>query len=160
VNNSKKIFVIVLGGIGFFIVVMIILLLCFGSVGAIVAYLNGDSVYIYPKRIDLANQEAGTKTIVTFYLNNLTTKEVSIVGEESSCTCAFSDKIPIVAKPRETVEIKVNIHLPKYETNYDQIVSFLVAEPDRLAKHPVQITAKIPKPLKKNVEDHISDNTK
>jgi hypothetical protein len=160
VNTRKRIFVIVFGGVGLFVVFMFAVYICLGGVGAMVAYLEGESVYIYPKKIDLADQEAGTKTVVTFYMKNLTTKEVSIVGEESSCTCAFSDKIPIVAKPRETVEIKVNIHLPKYETSYDQIISFMVAEPNRLAKHPVQVIARIPNTLKKDVEDHISDSTK
>ncbi|MDR1925269.1 MAG: hypothetical protein LBQ66_12940, partial [Planctomycetaceae bacterium] len=65
-SNSKRIFVIVLGGVAFFLTAMVIVLLCFGSVGIMVAYLNGESAYIYPKKTDLANQEAGTKAVVTF----------------------------------------------------------------------------------------------
>ena len=36
---------------------------------------------------------------------------------------------------------------PKYEPMYDQMISFIVAEPNRLAMHPVQVTAKIPNSL-------------
>ncbi|MDR0336601.1 MAG: hypothetical protein LBI18_05875 [Planctomycetaceae bacterium] len=124
------------------------------------AYLNGQSVYVYPKKINLDNQKPETETIVTFYMKNLTSKEISVVGEESSCTCAFSDKIPITAKPRETIELKVNIHLPQYETNYDQMISFMIAEPKRLVKHPVQVTAKIPNPLTKPIDTPIFNNAK
>ncbi|MDR0608548.1 MAG: hypothetical protein LBG58_00370, partial [Planctomycetaceae bacterium] len=83
----------------------------------------------------LGNQKSGTETVAVFYMKNLTAKEISVVGEKSSCNCTFSEKIPITAKSGETVELKVNIHLPKYETNYDQIISFMIAEPQRLAMH-------------------------
>jgi hypothetical protein len=122
--------------------------------------LNGQSVYVYPKKINLDNQQPETETAVTFYMKNLTSKEISVVGEKSSCTCAFSEKIPITAKPHETVELKINIHLPKEETDYDQIISFMVAEPQHLVMYPVQVTATIPNPLTKPIDIPISNNAK
>ncbi|MDR2345972.1 MAG: hypothetical protein LBE18_07890 [Planctomycetaceae bacterium] len=112
----KQLLISILGGIGLFIIIAIVILYRFGSVGAMTAYLHGQSVYVYPKRINLDNQKPETKTVVTFYMKNLTSKEISVVGEKSSCSCAFSEKIPITAKPHETVELKINIHLPEYET--------------------------------------------
>jgi hypothetical protein len=156
----KQLLISVSGGIGLFVIMAIVILYWFGSMGAMMAYLNGHSVYIYPKKIDLNNQQLETKTVVTFYMKNLTSNEISVVGEKSSCTCAFSNKIPITAKPGETIELKVNIHLPEYESVYDQMISFMVAEPKRLAMHPVQITAKIPNPLTKPIDTPISNNAK
>ena len=146
-NARKKLLISLLGGVGLFALLMLGMIGWFGSMGATVAWLNGESVYIYPKKIDLGNQEPGTETVVTFYMKNLTSKEISVVGEKSSCTCAFSEKIPISAKVGNTAELKVNIHLPKYESTYDQVISFMIAEPNRLALHPVQVTAKVPNPL-------------
>jgi len=146
-SNRKKLLISVLGGLGLFVILMFGMVGWFGSLGASVAWLNGESVYIYPKKIDLGNQEPGTETVVTFYMKNLTSKEISVVGEKSSCTCAFSEKIPISAKPGKIAELKVNIHLPKREPTYGQMISFMVAESKRLALHPVQVLAKIPNPL-------------
>lgn len=143
----KKILVSFLGGLGLFVLVMFGMLGWFGSMGATIAWLNGETVYIYPKKIDLGDQEPGIETVVTFYMKNLSSKEMSVVGEQSSCTCAFSENIPIVVESRKTAELKVNIHLPKYEQTYDQLISFMVAEPNRLATHPVQVTAKVANPL-------------
>ncbi|MDR1384130.1 MAG: hypothetical protein LBJ67_09830, partial [Planctomycetaceae bacterium] len=69
-------------------------------------------------------------------------------GEKSSCTCAFSEKIPITAQAGKTVELRIKTQLPKYESGYDQIISLMVAESGRLAMHPVQVTVRISNPLK------------
>ena len=142
-NTRKKLIVSLLGGAGLFALLIQGMIGWFGSMGATMAWLNGESVYIYPKMIDLGNQEPGKETVVTFTMKNLTSKDISVVGEKSSCTCAFSEKIPITAKAGKTAELKVNIHLPKYEPMYDQMISFMVAEPNRLAMHPVQVIAKV-----------------
>jgi hypothetical protein len=109
----KQLLISVSGGIGLFVIIAIVILYWFGSMGTTMAYLEGQSVYVYPKKINLDNQQPETETVVTFYMKNLTSKEISVVGEKPSCTCTFSDKIPITAKPHETVQLNVNIHLPK-----------------------------------------------
>jgi len=146
-NTRKKLLISLIGGLCLFVVLMLLMVVCFGSFSASMAWLNGEAIYLYPKKIDLGNQEPATETVATFYMRNLTSKEISVVGEKSSCTCAFSEKIPIAAMPGKTAELKVNIHLPKHEPTYDQMISFMVAEPNRLAMHPVQVTAKVPNPL-------------
>jgi len=146
-NTRKKLLVSLIGGLCLFVVLMLGMIGWFGSIAASMAWLNGEAIYVYPKKIDLGNQEPGTETVATFYMKNLTSKEISVVGEKSSCTCAFSEKNPITAKPGKTAELRVNIHLPKHESAYDQMISFMVAEPTRLAMHPVLVTATIPNPL-------------
>lgn len=107
------------------------------------AWLHGDNVLIYPKRVDLGKRQPGTKLIVTFKMKNLAKRDISVVGEKSSCSCAFSDQIPITAKPGETIDLNVNVILPKQDSSYDQIITFLVAEPDRLAMYPVRVVTTI-----------------
>jgi effector-binding domain-containing protein len=136
-------------GTGIFITTIVAMFYWFGSIGATMAYLNGQSVYVYPKKIDLDNQKPGTETVAVFYMKNLTSKKISVIGEKSSCACAFSEKIPITVPARQTVELRIKIHLPKYENDYNQIISFMVAEPKYLVMHPVQVTAKTPNPLEK-----------
>jgi hypothetical protein len=45
------------------------------------------------------------------------------------------------------VELRIKIRLPKYESDYDQTISFMVTEPERLALHPVQVIDKVPNPI-------------
>jgi hypothetical protein len=159
-KNHKKRLISIVGGIGLLVLIFLVLFGYCGSVGATVAYINGQSVYIYPKKLDLGNQEAGAETVAVFYMKNLTAKKISVVGEKSSCTCAFSEKIPITAQAGKTIELRIKIHLPKYENDYDQIISFMVAEPQHLAMHPVQVTATIPNPLPQPVDTPIPNNAK
>jgi hypothetical protein len=135
-----------------FVTTMTVMFYCFGSMGATMAYLNGQSVYIYPKKLDLGNQEPDTEVVAVFKMKNLTAKDISVVGEKSTCTCTFSEKIPVTAQAGKTIELRIKIHLPKYEGGYDQIISFMVAEPNRLAMYPVRVTATIPNPLPQPVE--------
>jgi effector-binding domain-containing protein len=159
-KNRKKLLISIMGGTGFFVLILLGIWFYFGSLGAAIASINGESVYIYPKKINLGNQEPGTETVAVFFMKNLTSKEISVVGEKSSCTCAFSEKIPITAQAGKTVELRIKTQLPKYENGYDQMISFMVAEPGRLAMHPVQVTAKIPNPLETptSVEEEQNQN--
>jgi effector-binding domain-containing protein len=148
-NNRKKLLISLFGGIGLFVLILLGLISYCGSVGATIAYINGESVCIYPKKLDLGNQKPGTETVAVFYMKNLTSKNISVVGEKSSCNCTFSEKIPITAQAGQTVELRIKIYFPKYESDYDQMISFMAAEPKHLTTHPVQVTAKIPNPLEK-----------
>ena len=136
---------------------LFLLILCtgiywLGGVGSFVAYINGQPVYLLPRLLDLGSREANDKATAVFKLTNLSSKLISVVGVRSSCNCAFSEQIPIVVSPGKTIDLKLNIQLPKYDSSYDQTITFMVAESNRLAMHPVRITATIPNPLIRPVE--------
>lgn len=124
----------------------------FGGVKPFVAYLNGKVVYLDKKTLDIGQCEAGAKTVAIFHMTNLSSKEISVVGEKSSCGCAFAEQIPIVAAPGATVEVRIGVHLPLHGTTYDQTVLLMVAEPTRLAMHPVRITATVSNPIPRPIE--------
>lgn len=105
---------------------------------------SGTKQYIIcPEQIHLEDRQPGSEEIVTFYLVNLSKKEISVVGEDSSCSCAFSEKFPITAPPKEAAEIKMRVRFPRDEPTYDQYVSFMVAGAKYLEMAPVRITASI-----------------
>jgi len=116
------------------------------------AYLNGEVVYLAPKTLSLGNCEPDTEAIAVFKMTNLASKGISVVGERSSCDCAFSEAIPIVIPSGKTVDLKVNVRLPKYNSSYDQTLIFMVAEPSKLVLHPVRVTATISNPLPRPIE--------
>jgi hypothetical protein len=157
-KNYRKLIASTFGGIALFLMLLGCAILWRGGFGQLVAFVNGESVYISPKTLNLGSFEAGKETIAVFHLTNLTSQDVSVVGERSSCNCAFSEKIPITAASGKTVELKINIHLPKYDSAYDQTVTFMIAEPKRLAMYPVRITATIPNPLLQPVVNPESDD--
>jgi len=150
--KNQHIFISLAGGIILFLLFGGGFVLWFGGLGQLIAYNNGESVYIVHKTLNLGSCEAGTKTVAVFRMTNLSSKEVSVVGERSSCNCAFSEKIPITVQPGKTIDLKINIQLPKHDTAYDQSITFMVAEPNRLAMHPVRVTATIPNPLPQPIE--------
>ncbi|MDO4588088.1 MAG: hypothetical protein Q4C95_12470 [Planctomycetia bacterium] len=130
-----------------FVLLLVGFIAYFGSLDAAASWLRGESFSIEPRNVFLDNREPGTEEVVTFHLKNLTSEEISVVGEKSSCSCAFSENIPIVAKPKETVELKVRVRLPKYQSDYDQTILFMVATPKKLEMPSVRIVASIPNPL-------------
>lgn len=108
---------------------------------------SGTKQYIIcPEQIHLEDRQPGSEEIVTFYLVNLSKKEISVVGEDSSCSCAFSENIPITAPPKGTAEIKMRVRFPKNKPTYDQYVSFMVAGSKYLEMAPVRITASVAVP--------------
>ena len=137
---------------------LVLLVLCltswkFGGWEPLKAYLNGEVVYLAPKTLSLGDCETDAETVAIFKMANLASKEVSVVGEHSSCDCAFSDEIPIFIPSGKTVDLKVNVRLPKYNSSYDQTLVFMVAEPSKLGMHPVRVTATISNPLPRPIEE-------
>ncbi len=142
----------VLGGGVLFVTALGIAAFSYGGIGQLMAAVNGEAVYISPQTLDLGSVKPGEKTVASFTMTNLSSQEISVVGERSSCNCAFSEQIPIKAAPGKTVDLKINVHLPSYDNSYDQSVAFMVAEPGKLAMHPVRIIASIPNPRQRPVD--------
>lgn len=132
-----------------FLAVFIAGCLCFWFTGGIPGLSgSGTKQYIIcPEQIHLEDRQPGSEEIVTFYLVNLSKKDISVVGEDSSCSCAFSENIPITAPPKEATEIKMRVRFPKNKPVYNQCVSFMVAGAKYLEMSPVRITASVAIPL-------------
>ncbi|TVS09512.1 MAG: DUF1573 domain-containing protein [Planctomycetaceae bacterium] len=113
----------------------------FGSWAALRAYIGGHSVYVFPSAVDLGECKAGTEVSVSFFVENLTSSELSIVGKRASCACVVETEIPVTIQPRQTVSIDVMVRLHQARQSYEQTIVFMLAEPNRLTVHPVSITA-------------------
>jgi len=135
------------GGLVLFLLFVVGGTILYGGFGQLMAKVGGNAAFIQPKILDLGSLEAETGTVAVFKITNLASQEISVVGERSSCDCVFSEKVPIVIPSGKTVDLKVNVRLPKYDSSYDQTLVFMVAEPNKLAMYPVQVTAAIPHPL-------------
>ncbi len=147
--NKRTLLITVLGGGLLFTAALIVAVFSYGGIGQLVAAVNGEAVYISPQTLDLGSFRPGEETVAIFKMTNLSSQEMSVVGERSSCNCAFSEQIPIKAAQGKTVDLKIKVHLPSYDNSYDQTVTFMVAEPRKLAMHPVRIIATIPNPLQR-----------
>jgi hypothetical protein len=152
-KNHKTLFLSLIGGAVIFFSLLCASAFWSGGFGQLLAYINGEAIYVFPQTIHLGSCEAGKETVAVFHLTNLTSQEIPVIGERSSCTCTFSETIPITAPPGKTIELKINAHLPKYDSSFDQTVTLMIQEPKHLAMHPVRITATIPNPLAKPAAD-------
>lgn len=128
-------------GVGLFILLIFVSVLLFGNIGSAVAWANGETVYIYPKIIKLEKAESKSEKTVTFNLKNLSSKDISLVGEKSSCSCTSLEQIPLKARPGENVKIKVKVIISGKGSLFDQTITFMIAEPNCLSFHPVRITS-------------------
>ncbi len=143
---KKKIYWILIG-FAVPICALVVASLTFGSFGATASWLYGKPFYLYPQIVRLENRAPGLEEVVTFQLKNLASEDISVVGEKSSCTCAFSENIPITVKPGEVAAVKIRVRLPKYKTSYDQSVLLMIATAEKLKFAEVRIVANIPNPL-------------
>ncbi|MDR2170783.1 MAG: hypothetical protein LBP59_11625 [Planctomycetaceae bacterium] len=143
----KKIIQFTVLGIALFTLILGIFVYYFGGLGQLWAYINGETFCFVPTSLDLKLCDAGSQKIAVFRMTNFTDKAISIIGEKSGCNCAFVDTIPVKADAGKTVEVKIKIDLPIYESNYEQTIVLLVSEPNRLTMHPVRIIATIKNPL-------------
>ncbi|MDR3109226.1 MAG: DUF1573 domain-containing protein [Planctomycetaceae bacterium] len=150
---NKKLVISLIGGTIIFLILIGVVGGWFGGVGQLIAYINGESVYFFPTTIDIGQCEAGEKTVVVFHMTNLTSKDITIVSEQSSCPCTVSEQMPITAPSGKTIDLKINVTLSKYDSSFDQTVAFFTNERDKLVIHPVRIVATIPVPLPKPVVD-------
>jgi hypothetical protein len=148
-NNIQSSLIIVLS---FFIIVLFCVLYFFGSLRYVSARINGESVYISPPVVNLGQCQADSDSVANFRITNLNSKKISVVGQRSSCDCALPEHLPIIVSQGKTADIKIIIRLPKHESYYDQTITLMVAEPNRLAMYPVRVTATIPNPLPQPVE--------
>ena len=128
----------------------------FGGIGQFMAFVNGQPLYLSPRQIDLGSHEPGTEVPAVIKLTNLASKEISVVGARTSCDCALPEGIPIAVPPGKIIDLDIKVRLPKYESSYDQTIIFMVAEPNKLGMHPVRITATIPNPLPRPVEEPVA----
>ena len=153
-KSYRNLLLSVFGGTLLFLLFFGIGFLRFGSVGAFMAFINGQPLYLSPRLLDLGSHDAGAEIVAVFSMTNLASRDISVVGESSSCDCAFSEKIPIVIPSGKTVDLKVNVRLPRYDSFYDQTLVFMVAEPSKLGMHPVRVTATVhnllPRPVKES----------
>ena len=133
----------VLLGITLFVIVITVAVFVFGGIGFAVAWLNGEAAYVYPKIVNLGKNESKSQKTATFHLKNLSSQDISLVGERSSCSCTFSEQIPLVAKPGECVNIKVKVILATKDTAFDQTITFMIAEPNRLSFQSVRIVSTV-----------------
>jgi hypothetical protein len=115
----------------------------FGSWAALRAFIGGHSVHVFPSAVDLGERKAGTEVSVSFSVRNLTSSELSIVGQRASCLCVIGTEIPVAIQPRQTISIDVVVRLHEAQQPYEQTIVFMLAERNRLTFHPVRITAAV-----------------
>jgi hypothetical protein len=113
----------------------------FGSWAALRAYIGGHSVHVFPSAVELGERKAGTEVSVSFFVRNLTSSELSIVGQRASCLCLVGMKLPVAIEPRATIRIDVVVRLHEAQQRYEETVVLMLAELNRLTLHPVSITA-------------------
>lgn len=75
---------------------------------------HDEKTYILcPEHLYLEKREPGSEEVLTFYIVNLSQKEISVVGEESSCSCTLAENIPITVPPKRRRRSKCAFVIPK-----------------------------------------------
>lgn len=124
----------------------------FGSFDTAVSWLNGKPCAIFPTIYRLNVLSSGNEEIATFFLRNLSGETLSVSGVESSCSCVFTDDIPVTVPPKASADLKLRVRLPENRTGFDQSVVFVITTSKQTIAVPVRITA--------TTEQSISEKTR
>ncbi len=134
-------------GVGLLVLFFVILGIRFGSVGAAIAWLDGEAIYLTPKTVHLPDRKGGAEESVMFHLRNLTGKEITIIGQRVSCSCAMAEDLPLRIGPNKVVDLRVRVQFPRDEATYDQSIRLMVEVGEKLRLSDIRITATIADPI-------------
>lgn len=85
----------------------------FGSVGAAVARMRGEVLYVKSRTIELPTVRAGEKAPVTVTIRNVRSTPVRILGARMSCSCASPMNLPLTLAPYEEQNLKFEVYTVK-----------------------------------------------
>jgi hypothetical protein len=95
---------------------------CFGSIPSAVAYLQGDRLIANRYLQSFGEVEQGQHAVVTFELTNASSREITILGARTLCTCVFAEDLPLSIPPRIRRTISVAIKTDSREGPIQQPV--------------------------------------
>ena len=96
------------------LVLAVILLLVglgrFGSLGGTLAFLQGYALWASPSSCDLGTISRDTPSYALFTLRNLTSRPVTILGAQTDCCCWVSSDLPTTVLPGEEQTLQVQVY--------------------------------------------------
>ncbi|MBO7723462.1 MAG: DUF1573 domain-containing protein, partial [Thermoguttaceae bacterium] len=107
-------------------------------------------VTITPSEVDLGQlelSEDNTEQYATFMITNNYSKNISIVGQQRTCSCASCMNIPLDIEPKQSAELKVKAYLSRYYPEFEQSITFSISTPKYLVQIPVRVKATVLNPL-------------
>ena len=102
--------------------------LCFGSVSAARAWLNGAAVYAETTVVDVGRVSAGLPQQVDLRIRNLTNHDVTIIGAKTDCRCAVAGGLPLGIAPFDVDHFTVTVtpEADNQETVFEKSVMLFV----------------------------------
>lgn len=96
---------------------LIVIVVYFGSVPAFTAALRGETFVIEPGQIDLGSVRMGEAHTGTFTIRNLSSKPIRVVGATANCTCVSTNDLPltVAARSKRQIAFRVAVNQPAYE---------------------------------------------
>ncbi len=117
------------------------------TTGFLGSLLRGESVFLYPERLDLGSFEPGAKVEAVFHIRNLSDKAIKVVGGNSTCSCALPSNLPIEVPGGATIDLKVDVTLPKSIPTYIQEIDFITNENNSFVMRRVALSARVSNPI-------------
>jgi len=99
----------------------------FGSIGGLVAFIQGRHLYVEPVHALVDGLKPGEPFEVLVRLQNLASRRVKVLGSHSDCGCMSAAGLPVELMPGESRNLSVHLRSPaQAENEFRTIITFYV----------------------------------
>lgn len=103
----------------------------FGTVAGFVAFVNGSCLLVDRPGQTIGVVRPGQEVQVEYSLRNLSDRRVTVLGAQSSCTCARIEALPFSMAPRESATLRVTIKAPRNAPHFAGSISLFTDHPEQ-----------------------------
>lgn len=101
----------------------------FGSIRAALAYLKGDRLIVRASSMSFGDVRRGERPVITFDIMNTSDRNITILGARTTCTCVFTDDLPLTVLPGERRSISVGVKTGSREGSIQERVYLYTSFP-------------------------------
>jgi hypothetical protein len=84
----------------------------FGSIGGLLAFLQGRALYVQPSRTWFGGLAPGEPFKASVRLQNLTGGPLKVLGSHTSCSCTSAEGLPLELGPGQARDVSVQLRSP------------------------------------------------
>jgi hypothetical protein len=113
----------------FVVVMCFVAVFWFGGLGAFLAYLCGEEIFLEPAYIRIAESNPNEEVGLSARLTNVSGRSIRLYGFETSCSCTLLDQLPKFLAAGSTAELEIKVHLPPLNGKFEGVVRVFTDSP-------------------------------
>lgn len=99
-----------------------------GSFSHVGAYLQGVRVFFTPMQVEMNGVVGGTIMERSIRVTNLSSRPISLIGAEKSCSCIATSDFPVEIPSHDSREIRLRIGIPSTRGHFAQAITIFTSD--------------------------------